>query len=204
MRADARSPHEKLDDHSASPVPQIGHDVVLNVPVVAGVASRGEGDGGRDREEKVRGAHSQYALGGDAERLRLLRRHDLLVVGEEAEVVAQGVGRHAQVRKEGFGPTTPEQLGIEVDGVGRQTVDHDHHIGEEEGENAKPRDEEELLRVADAAQDITQQCTDDVQEQVAGCLVPQEALWPGQTLDKIEHADHGAQQHTPDSHVKEH
>lgn len=106
------------------------------------------------------------------------------VVGEEAEVVAERVGRHAEIREEFFEAAAPEELRVEVDGVvgepeagseGKEGKQHDDHdVGENERENAEPGHEEELLRVADAAQHVAEKGAHDVEHQVADRLVAEE------------------------------
>ena len=87
-------------------------------------------------------------------------------------------------------------------------------VGENEGEDAEPRDEEQLPRreslfqtglgVADAAQDVAEKSRHNVEDEVARGLSAQEVLGIGKLLNEIEHADHGSQHDAPHRHVEEH
>ena len=85
----------------------------------------------------------------------------------------------------------------------RREGHHNHHISENERENAKPGHEEQLFRVADAAEHVAEKSTHDMKDKVANCLVAKERLRPGKTLDEIEHADHRSKHYAPDSHIEE-
>ena len=223
LRAHAGHPHQHFNEHAPAAVAQIGHDVVRDVPVVRGVAAGGERDGGGHSEDHVHRAHAENALHGHAECLGLLGASHLLLavreeerrheVGEEAEVVAERVGSHAEIREELLDAAAPEKLRIEVNGVGgepeagsernKKRRHDDHDVSENEREDAEPRHEEELLRVPDAAQHVAAQGAYNVENQVTDRFVAEERLRPGKILDEFEHADHRAQHHAPNGHVEE-
>lgn len=137
--ADAGEPHERVDAGAADAAGRQRLDEVGGDGEVAvGVAHAAVDDGGGHGEEQVHETHREDGLLGGRQRARLLRALDLLlrvrdetrthVVGEEAEVVAQRVGRGAEVGEEAHRAAAEEQRGIELDVDGAEAVAASHSV----------------------------------------------------------------------------